>query len=742
MPILNLNEEELTGLVSQIVGERDRAIKERNKSKLPSIWHKARKQYRGEDISNDPLGSGMEKGETLDSPVTRKPGDSRSKDSPGSKVVVNITRPYTNAGTARVADILLPTNKLPFKLKQTPVSDLETLRHAVSQNPTLAALLPQIAPALHEKLTADGDLTKAATERAFSLISDWLKECNWAGCTRKQISEAGQVGTGVIKGPFPKQRKIRQDIRELLQALPEALAENGVGEVLAKELSTILEFTPHVECIKVENCFPDGDCGSDIQQGEFFFELVPEVTHRQIEDYKQDSTYDKEALDRVLEQDPKSALERKLTKNSPYELWIRTGHLELKSKLQPDETPTRFGFQVTTIINDIIVRSEKFWLDSEIFPYWILCWESRENSWAGIGIPEQIETPQRGATASTRALQDNMGFSVGPQVLEMEGLIEPVDGSWTMYAYKRWTVKSQLPGVDAMKEAKEALSFLEFPNYLNELMPVIQFWLKMAEDTTGLSLLLQGQAVTDAVGVSQQLMNNSTTNLRLIVKLWDDEVCHPMMTAFYDWVQLYGPEDAKGDSVVEPMGSATLIVRELQQQALLQIGDRVLQPIFGISPQKWMQMYLEGFQVDFETLALTEEERAELKKAEEEDDVKVQVAKIEAHADLSVQMLKQEMEKMQLAVEALFKSIEEAGAAAKDDFDQRLEVFHAALEDEDAEASIPERLAKAQKAMAQLAEKPAPKLQPRPQPRPVADLASGPGPVDVDSALDAIGLGG
>ena len=323
----------------------------------------------------------------------------------------------------------------------------------------------------------------------------------------------------------------------------------------------------------------------------------------------------------------------------------------------------------------------------------MLNWEPREGSWAGIGIPEQIETPQRGATASTRALMDNMAFSVGPQVLEMEGIIEPVDGSWQLYAYKRWKVKSQLPGVDAIREAKEALSFLEFPNYLNELMPVIQFWLKMAEDTTGLSLLLQGQAVTDAVGVSQQLMNNSTTNLRIIVKSWDDDTCHPLMTAFYEWVQLYGPEDAKGDAVVEPLGSAALIVRELQQQALLQIGDRVLQPIFGISPKKWMQMYLEGFQVDYDTLAMTAEVKQKLEEAEQQDE------------------------------------------AATKDFEQRLETFRAAMEEEDATLTFPQRLAKAQKALEQFS-------QPAAAPAIPAAGAAPPqeAPVNVDAALDTLGF--
>jgi hypothetical protein len=42
-----------------------------------------------------------------------------------------------------------------------------------------------------------------------------------------------------------------------------------------------------------------------------------------------------------------------------------------------------------------------------------------------------METPQRGLIASVRALMDNMGYSVGPQVLEMDGLIEPIDGEDT-----------------------------------------------------------------------------------------------------------------------------------------------------------------------------------------------------------------------------------------------------------------------------------------------------------------------
>jgi len=704
MPVLDLSEEQHDLLVQSIKEEREAAIAARTKAGLPAIWDKARRQFRGEDVEQGR--GGFEKGETLDSPAST-PKRPISEKKGGSSVVVNITRPYTVAGTARVADILLPTNRLPFNLKQTPVSDLEVLRGVVNSNPQLQQALPLLSESLAAKLAAESDVVKVATEKAAALIRDWMKESNWAGATRKQINEAGQVGTGVIKAPFPKRRKVTPEMQQVLDLLPTVFEDDPVtGDLLVAELSMRLEYAPHTECIKVENCFPDGDCGSNIQNGRYFFELVPEITRRQLLEYKDDPSYDAEAITKVLEEDPKSGLkDRKLKKGSPYELWIRTGHLELR---EDNNNKQQFGFQVTTLVNDIIIKSKQYWLDTERFPYHILCWEPREGCWAGIGIAEQIETAQRGVNAAVRALMDNMGFSVGPQILEMDGLIEPADGDWTMHAYKRWKVKKGLPGADAMADAKQALAFLEFQNYLPQIMPVIEFWLKMAENTTGLSMQLQGQAVTDAVGVSQQLLNSSTTNLRMIVKHWDDDTCSPMVTDFYEWVQLYGPEEAKGDAVVEPLGSANLIVRELQQQALLQIGDRVLQPVYDISPAKWMKMYLEGFQVDHESLAMTKEEKQQLQQAEQEPDVKEKVAEIEAAAQRDVAALKDETERLKLALEAQTENV-----------NKQLQIFQSLLDasNKDLDREVkPEGRASA----------------PAPAPAPAPDIA-------VDEALDLLG---
>lgn len=649
--------ESLAMLVASLCDERKQAINKRKD--LENIWQTARNQYKGVDAAVKVSGQ-YEKGETLNSSLS---SFRNTIDSDRSTVVVNITRPYTNAGTARVADILLPTGKMPWALKLTPVSDLQTVLGALKGYPSILQQIPLYLPEVAQKIQ-DEDSAKEAILIAERIIKDWLKESDWAGVMRRQIIEAGITGTGVVKGPFPKERMVSSDVSKILNLLP-LITDDVTAQMLAKELETMLLYTPQIECIKVENCYPDNSCGTDIQNGKFFWEKIPEVTRRQLRDMEKDPNYDGAAIKLALDEGPMDEVSQKQKDSKgPYTLWIRTGLIEWK---EGDEEKS-LGFGTCTMLNDRIIKCSQFPLETERFPYNMLCWELRDNSWAGIGIPEQMETPQRGLIASVRALMDNMGYSVGPQVLEMDGLIEPIDGNDVkLRPYKRWRVKSGLPGIDAMTEAKNAMAFLEFPNYLNEIMPVIQFWLKMAEDTTGLSLLLQGQAVTDAVGVSQQLMNNSTTNLRLIVKEWDDKVCKPLLKDFYEWVQLYGPDEARGDAVVEPLGSTTLIVKELQQQALLQISQQVLQPIYGVSPKKWMESYLEGFQIDMETLELSEEERQQLETASKQPDPKVIAAQIEAQAEVYKADLKKEVDTLRLALEAQFKrlSLEQAQAATQ-----------------------------------------------------------------------------
>lgn len=657
----NPSNDMLKPLAKQMCADRDEAIRARKQKGLEEIWIAARNQYAGID---DFTSSADPKASTLDGPISplkiRKHEDR-------STVFVNITRPYTNAGTAKIADILLPTGKMPWDLQATPISDLEILRGVLTDYPAEAEAVLQEFPDLMELLSQTPEDAKAAMEVAKKHITDWLKESDWLGQIREQIIEAGKVGIGVLKGPFPRKREVASRIEEVIDALGEGA--DPIGLLLKMELKNKLSYAPAVECIKVENCYPAPECGNDIQSGKFFYEKVPNVSRRRLEEYMEDPTYFADQIKLCLEEG--SASDPTKSKYKGFDIWIRTGEVDVSciciqdEDAEEDKAEGEMETQFLTVIlcNDRVIKVAEPMLESKTFPYRFLLWEPREDSWDGIGIPESIETPQRGLNAAVRSLMDNMGYSVGPQVLEIEGLIEPVEGDdYTLRPYKKWRVAATLPGFGNLDDPTKALTFLEFPNYLNEIMPVIEYWLKMAESTTGLPLLLQGQSKSDAVGVNQQLMNNSTTNLRLIVKNWDDKVCRPMIQDFYEWCQLYGPKESKGDAVAVAIGSSALLVKELQMQAMLQLGDRILQPAYGISPKKWVNTLLEGFQIDPTNLQLDPEEQAKMEAAANAPDPKIVAAQMQTQTTLAVAEMQKATNELKIALDAQLKNLSIAQA--------------------------------------------------------------------------------
>ncbi|MGW8182308.1 MAG: hypothetical protein ACWGQW_26565, partial [bacterium] len=298
-----------------------------------------------------------------------------------------------------------------------------------------------------------------------------------------------------------------------------------------------------------------------------------------------------------------------------------------KSEEPFDESCDCFEMLQLEFINDRLVKINAMPTDSNRLPYNFLLWEDATDSPAGIGIPEQIETPQRGLNAAVRAAQDNLGYSVGFGLVYLDGVIESMDGDDNTYRpYKVYRfLRDQLTALAGKEVApKDAIQTLEFPNYLAEILPWIQYWLQMAEQTTGLPLLLQGQKATDSVGVTNALMGSSTTNLRLFVKHWDDDICKPIITELYNWVQLYGPPKAQADAVAQALGSSILVEKELQQQALLQLLQLAPQPIYGLSPGKLAQRQVEGFGFNYDDVKLTDEERQQLEAAQQQPDPAVQ----------------------------------------------------------------------------------------------------------------------
>ncbi|WP_432490705.1 hypothetical protein, partial [Flavonifractor plautii] len=69
-------------------------------------------------------------------------------------------------------------------------------------------------------------------------------------------------------------------------------------------------------------------------------------------------------------------------------------------------------------------------------------------------------------------------------------------------------------------QVSAGITAINIPSLQQELLAIIQYALKMAEDVTGIPLILQGQQGTapETVGGMQLLHNNATTVLRRLAR--------------------------------------------------------------------------------------------------------------------------------------------------------------------------------------------------------------------------------
>ena len=204
-------------------------------------------------------------------------------------------------------------------------------------------------------------------------------------------------------------------------------------------------------------------------------------------------------------------------------------------------------------------------------------------------------------------------------------------------------------------DVRKAFAAITIPMMQEELMAIIQFALKMAEDITGLPMLMQGQqgSATDTVGGMQILTNNSNTPMRTIAKLFDDMITTPHLNRYYEWLLQYGPDDnEKGDFQITARGSSALFERDAQHQAILAMAPLVKDPAYGIDPKKWIKEALKAQRLLPEVFQYTEEEMKQMEeamKANPPADPKLEVARIGAQARIETAKIAAEVQKERIA---------------------------------------------------------------------------------------------
>lgn len=641
----------LKSLSVKLCEYRQEAIDGRMSSGIEDIWAEDEEYYEGIDDAN------RHETKLLRKPLTHTGGSDGSirgkKSGVRSTVFVPITRPYVDAASARVADMLLPNDDANWGIKPTPIPDIES-----AMKDTTPMIGPDAQPIIANGMDESGnpverplmvkDMAQQAMDEATNRckaaekrITDWHVECQYHAEVRKVIESSARLGTGILKGPFPK----RKTGRKMTMA-------NGFVEFVQTN-----SIDPASKCIDLWNFYPDANCGKNIHDGRYVFERE-ELTSKKLKELIGQPGYIDDAIIRVIKEGPGQSETRKDKRqykdSERFEIWHFTGHMSREEIMsighdcddyEGEEIPI-----VAALVNNEVVRITVSPLESGQFPYDVMVWQERDQHWSGVGVARQGRTAQQMVNASTRALLDNTWLSSMPQtVLRKNGII-PADGSWELYAGKLWLA------TDDDGDGKPFETF-DIPSRQEQVTNVIQYGMKLFEDSVGLPQLLQGQLGTapDTVGGMQMLQNNASGVLRRIARIFDDRITEPHIRRYYEWLMLFGEdENEKGDWLVDARGSTALFERDQQNQFIFQMAQIVANPAFGLDPEKWAEELLRGQRIDPNRVKMEDAKKEQMRQmaSQQPQDTSLQVAQLRGQTDMQKAKMVQQADMAELEFKA------------------------------------------------------------------------------------------
>ncbi len=485
------------------------------------------------------------------------------------------------------------------------------------------------------------ELARAKAKAAETRIYDWMVETQYRAEIRKVIADAARIGVGVLKAPTPRSKRV--------MAITEVK-----GDITLEIKEKII---PAGVWVDPWNIYPDPACGENIHDGDYIFEL-DYMSARQVRGLKKLPGYIANQIDKVLEEGPNKVNQTgghrpsDQTQKNRFEVWYFNGQLTKDQMAAidrvagttsqgPDDDNGREAYVIATLINDSVVRATINPLDSGSFSYHSMPWQRRAQHWAGVGVAEQMRTPQRVTNAALRALLNNAGKSAGSQFVIDMAAIRPADGSWAITPDKIWE-KTQ----DGPADVRQAFMAIQIPNVTQQLLEIITLGERFAEETTSIPLIAQGQSgatTPDTFGAAQLQNNNANQLLRSIGYAFDDYITEPVIRQYYEWLLLDPdvPNEEKGEFQIDAHGSIALVERAIQDQSIAQMGNMAANPIYGIDPKKWAKLFLKSKRLNPDEVQYTEEEQAKLEANPPPEAPAVTVAKINADTQLKLGVMKQ-----------------------------------------------------------------------------------------------------
>ncbi len=674
-------QDQLTRIGQILCREKDSAVNARRQSGIETIWQRCEEHFNSIDGANrHEFGNAQwAKPLTMDGTVSTEdsqPSKGRSTAFPP------VTSRYVNVAHAKVTEILLPPDEKAFSFSPTPVPELveakedtTPLTHPETGQPLERDTRPdEVAPQSGAGLPGmpmsgpDGppqpltvkDLAEeveeqasTASEKAEKRVYDWMIEGGYRPEARKSLLDAAKLGTLVLKGPYPKIKR--------RMAATKVQGPDGAEVVKVKIVEKVV---PAFKRISLWDFYPDRNCGENPADGNWIWER-DRMSERSLRRLMKEPGYLKSQITLVIEQGPmkkyvESGRPSDLIDSEQYEVWHGQGVLSREDYLcinppsnenpAPDEDVQAVPI-IATIINDVVIKAVFHPLEvSGDFNYHVMPWQRRDGYWAGVGVAEQVFTAQRIVKSATRAMLDNAGYAAGPQVIIDTGCISPPEGqAWELKPWKIW-FKGSSTTID---DVRKAFTVIEFPDRQAALLAIIEYGFRLAEESTNIPLIAQGQSgntTPDTFGATDLQNTNANQLLRSIAENYDECVTQPLVNQCYEWLLLDTdiPADEKGDMDINAQGSSALAERAIQRQTIAQLGPLNLNPAYGGDPKRWYKELLRSLRFNPAKFCYSKAEQDKIDSTPPPSPPQVEVAKIRAEVDQMKMQLQQQMKDAEL----------------------------------------------------------------------------------------------
>ncbi len=400
-------------------------------------------------------------------------------------------------------------------------------------------------------------------------IHDQLEESNFAEHVRSFVFDASLYGTGVMKGPFARDKEYPD------------WDEEGKYKPTIKTVADIMH-------VSIWDAYPDPDARS-MDECEHFIERH-RYSRTQLRALKKRPGFRDESIELAI----------KGGSNYTNEYWEQ--HISDKN-----DTTTIDRYEVLEywgIIDKELAKEASFELPSELkdfdevqvnvwlcngqilrlvlnpftparIPYHICPYEHNPYSVFGVGVAENMADTQLVMNGFTRLMIDNAVLSSN-LIFEVDETNLVPGQDLKVYPGKVFRRQAGAPG--------QAIFSTKFQNTTNECIAVFDKMRQLADEATGIPSYSHGQGGVQGIGRTasgmSMLMGAAAQNIKAVVRNIDDYLLVPLGKAMFAFnMQFNFDKKLKGDLEVVARGTESLMRNEIRSQKLLQFLQMTANPM-------------------------------------------------------------------------------------------------------------------------------------------------------------------